>query len=300
MIADPTSRRFRLAVAAVALASAYALGASPRAQSPGLPLDAAAAAATSPLRLYVLDGGIMKQRDGVAYGLSLEQLPPRDLSDYAVLIVHPRGTLLWETGLNVSVNHTLPGATLAPGSPRPGDRVDRPLVDQLIAIGHPPAGITYLALSHSHWDHTGNVGEFLRSTWLVQKAERDLMFGGNPLRNREDFAGLEHSKTQVLEGDHDVFGDGSVRLLFTPGHTPGHQALLVTLPTTGGVLLSGDLYHFPEELTVRPAPTGRNAAQIAASMAKVQALIASTGAQLWIQHDARGYAKLRHAPAYYD
>jgi N-acyl homoserine lactone hydrolase len=279
-------------VLAIALASALLAGAVPRAQS--------STGAASSIRMYVIDGGIMKARDGVPYGLSLEQLPPRDLANYCVLVVHPRGTLLWDTGLNASVNDTPPGSQSTPGAPRAGDRVDRPLTAQLEAIGHPPASITHLALSHSHWDHTGNVRSFLGSTWLVQKAERDLMFGERPLSNRADFAGLENSRTEVLEGDHDVFGDGSVRLLSTPGHTPGHQALLVRLPKTGSVLLSGDLYHFPEELTIRPTPTGRNAAQIVASMAKVQALMAKTGAALWIQHDILGYAQLRRAPAFYD
>ena len=284
--------RLRAAAAlAAALLAAVLTSTAPRAQS---------TAAAPAIRLYVLDGGVMKERDGVPYGLSLEQLPPRDLADLCVLVVHPRGTLLWDTGLNPSVNDTPPGTKPAPGAPRAGDRVDRPLAAQLTAIGHPPASITYLALSHSHWDHTGNVRDFLATTWLAQKAERDVMFAERPLGNRADFAGLEQSKTQLLDGDHDVFGDGSVRLILTPGHSPGHQALYVRLPKTGSVVLSGDLYHFPEELTLRPKPAGRNADQIAASMAKLQALIAETGAQLWIQHDIRGYTRLKHAPAYYD
>ena len=89
-------------------------------------------------------------------------------------------------------------------------------------------------------------------------------------------------------------------LLFTPGHTPGHQSLFVNLPKTGAVILSGDLYHFAEELTLKPASRGSNAEQIAASMVRIQALVAKTGAQLWIQHDSPGYAKLRKSPAYYD
>jgi N-acyl homoserine lactone hydrolase len=253
------------------------------------------------LRIYVLDCGTMKDRDGVPYGLSREQLAPRDLSDLCALIVHPRGTLLWETGLNEAVNRIAPGTPAAAvGGPRPGDHVDRLLTKQLAEIGYAPSDITYLALSHSHWDHTGNVGSFLGSTWLVQKAERDVMFAEKPLSNQSDFDGLRKSKTEVLEGDHDVFGDGTVMLLFTPGHTPGHQSLLVNLPRTGPVILSGDLYHFSEELTLKPAPRGRNAEQIAASMAKVQAVMAKTGAQLWIQHDVLGYAKLKKSPAYYD
>ena len=253
------------------------------------------------MRLYVLDGGVMKERDGVPYGLSREQMAPRDLSDFGVLIVHPRGILLWETGLNEAVNSIPAGAAgAAVGGPRPGDKVEKTLKRQLADAGYQPADVTYLAMSHAHWDHTGNVRDFLASTWLVQRAERDVMFGSTPLSNHADFAGLKDGRTRLLDGDHDVFGDGTVMLLSTPGHTAGHQALLVRLPKTGPVMLSGDLYHFPEELTLRPAPRGRNAEQIAASMKKVQEWLARTGAQLWIQHDIRGYAMLKKSPAYYD
>ena len=88
--------------------------------------------------------------------------------------------------------------------------------------------------------------------------------------------------------------------MLTPGHTPGHQVLFVQLPKTGPVILSGDLYHFPEELTLTPAATGRNAELTAASRAKVQQLVASAGAQLWIQHDMQQYQQLKKAPDYYD
>ncbi len=258
------------------------------------------AQAPAGLRLHVFDCGVLEKRDGVPYGLSLEQLPPRDLSNLCALVAHPRGTLLWETGLHSSVNGTAPGGDTRPGRPRAGDRVDRPLVQQLEAAGYRPADITFLAMSHAHWDHTGNVREFLAATWLVQRPEREAMFGTPAPPNRADFEALAQSRTQVLDGDHDVFGDGSVRLLFTPGHTAGHQALLVRLPMTGAVLLSGDLYHFPEELTMEPVATGRNAEQVKASKARVQSLIRETGAQLWIQHDVRGFAGLKKAPAFYD
>src|ERR1700742_2319137 len=113
--------------------------------------------AVTALRLYVLDCGTLKLRDGVPYGLSHEQMKPRDLSDLCALVVHPRGTLLWETGLNESVNAIPAGAPAAAvGGPRPGDRVEKPLTKQLAELGYMPADITYLALSHSHWDHTGN------------------------------------------------------------------------------------------------------------------------------------------------
>jgi len=283
----------RLLVAVAITSGIVALPQAPQAQT--------RPAAPAALRLYVLDCGTMKERDGVPYGLSHEQMAPRDLSDPCALIVHPRGTLLWETGLNESVNSIPPGAPAnVVGGPRPGDRVEKPLVKQLAELGYAPADINYLALSHSHWDHTGNASAFSGSTWLVQKLERDLMFAEKPLSNQSDFEALRTSKTELLDGDRDVFGDGRVMLLFTPGHTPGHQALLVNLPKTGAVIFSGDLYHFSEEITLKPTPRGRNAEQTAASMAKIQALVAKTGAQLWIQHDSPSIAKLKKSPAYYE
>jgi N-acyl homoserine lactone hydrolase len=253
------------------------------------------------LRLYVIDCGTMKLRDGVPYGLSHEQMAPRDLSDPCALVIHPRGTLLWETGLNEAVNAIPPGAPAAAvGGPRPGDHVGTPLKQQLAAIGYAPEDITYLALSHSHWDHTGNASAFAASTWLVQRAEHDLMFAEKPLSNQKDFELLRTSRTKLLDGDFDVFGDGSVMLISTPGHTPGHQSLLVKLPKTGTVILSGDLYHFSEELTLKPEPRGRNAEQTKASMARIQALAAQSHGQIWIQHDSPSVARLKKSPAFYD
>jgi glyoxylase-like metal-dependent hydrolase (beta-lactamase superfamily II) len=257
------------------------------------------AGAAPPIRLYVFDCGRLKDRDGVAYGLTREQVPPRDLSDSCALVVHPRGTLLWETGLHESVNTTA-AADARPGRPRAGDRVEKTLRSQLQQVGYSANDISFVAISHAHWDHTGNLRDYLESTWLIQRAERDTIVGAAPLPNQADFAGLERIKTEILEGDRDVFGDGTVTLLFAPGHTPGHQVLFVRLPRTGPVILSGDLYHFQEELTLKAAPAGRNAEQVTASKARIQQLIVKTGAQLWIQHDIHHDAKLRKAPEFYE
>jgi glyoxylase-like metal-dependent hydrolase (beta-lactamase superfamily II) len=286
---------FAALVAALVAALAFGWSAAPHGQS-------SAAASPPALRLYVLDCGTLKDRDRVPYGILLEQMPPRDLADTCALLVHPRGTLLWETGVRESVNQSAPpNESFRPGGRRLGDRLARTLKSQLDALGYGPDDITYLALSHTHWDHTGNARDYLRSTWLAQKLERDAMFGGSTRApNAADFAGLENAPTRVIDGDDDVFGDGVVRLILTPGHTPGHQVLFVRLPKTGPVILSGDLYHFPEELTLKPAETGRNAELTAASRAKIQQLMASTGARLWIQHDMQQYLQLKKAPDHYD
>ncbi len=108
--------------------------------------------------------------------------------------------------------------------------------------------ITYLAISHSHWDHVGNANDYAGSTWLARKAEYDFMFrsDANPVALK-NYDKLAHGNIKFIDGDYDVFGDGSVVLLYTPGHSPGHQSLYLKLAHTGGVVISGDLYHYTAE-----------------------------------------------------
>ena len=248
------------------------------------------------LRLYVFDCATLKDRDPGTYGLTREQVGSVNMSDPCFLVVHPRGTLLWDTGLNDDV-YTRPE-----GGGARHDKIDKSLKSQLAEIGYRPSDITYLAISHLHADHSGNANDYAGSTWIAQKAERDFMFGGNLPATvvPREYMALKDSKTILIEGDHDVFGDGSVTLIFTPGHTPGHQSLLVKLPKTGPVVLTGDLYHFPAERTRHTFPIADRQEQTAASRAKLEALIQKTGAQLWIQHDIIGNAKLKRSPTYYD
>jgi N-acyl homoserine lactone hydrolase len=249
------------------------------------------------MRMYVFDCATLNDRDPAGYGLTREQVASVDMSDPCFLIVHPKGLLLWETGLNDAVYDRPEGG----GAKH--DKIDKSLRSQLAAIGYGPANITYLAMSHWHGDHSGNANEYAGSTWIVQKAERDFMFGdkiaANPAAKPDEFKELRNVKTIIIDGDYDVFGDASVMLISTPGHTPGHQCLLVRLPKTGPVLLSGDLYHFPGEREFHTVPRGNNA-DIVASRAKIEALIKTIGAQLWIQHDIIGNRKLKKSPQYYE
>jgi N-acyl homoserine lactone hydrolase len=240
--------------------------------------------------LYVLDCGTLAGRNLRTYGLPDER---RDMSVACALVVDGTRTLLWETGL---------GDRFAGGreTPRdPGWRVGQTLRSQLSAIGIEPASITFLAISHSHADHMGNGNEYATSTWLVQEAERDFAF-----RQGQDTApyhALADARTTLLHGDHDVFGDGVAALLSTPGHTPGHQSLLMKLPNTGTILLTGDLYHYPEERAAKTFPGFESDREkTAASRARVEDLVERTHAQVWIEHDVRGYARLRMAPEYYN
>ena len=275
------------------------------------PLSGQSTSAPKPpqaVRLYILDGGTLES-DPARYRLTKEEVSAPQLSVVAALIVHPKGTLMWDTG------------AIADDSWAPAGRpVQRRLVlnnsqerrvtlrttmkAQLAAIGYTPDAITYLALSHYHWDHTANANQFVKSTWLARKIERDAMLPETAPEPPQPstFADLKNGKTVVIqEDDHDVFGDGTVVLKLAKGHTPGHQVLYVKLAKTGGVVLSGDLYHYPEERTLNRLPTFEfNVDQTRESRAAIEAFLKKTGAQLWIQHDFTAMAKIKKAPAFYE
>jgi glyoxylase-like metal-dependent hydrolase (beta-lactamase superfamily II) len=252
------------------------------------------------VRLYVFDCGVLKRGEPTAYGLTRAQVGSTDFSDPCYLIVHPRGTLLWDVGI-------IPDDQIKPGGievqAANGTNVaSKTLRSQLAAIGYRPRDITYLGVSHGHADHVANANDYAGATLLLQKAEWNLMFGAEAqkLPLFAVYGALESSKTILLEGDHDVFGDGTVVIKSTPGHTPGHQSLFVKLAKTGPVLLTGDLYHYAAERRLKTVPARDNKEQTIASRASIDALLRSTGAQLWIQHDIVTNATLKHAPLYYD
>ena len=258
------------------------------------------ARAPKSLRLYVFDGGSLNIPDTSPYRLKKEDLATTYMSVACFLVVHPKGTLMWDAGA-VPDSAFKPGGS--PGAIRYATAM-KPLGTQLAEVGYTPADITYLALSHFHWDHVGNANLFAGSTWLVTQAERDVMFSDPPSPRTEpqNYSALKNSKTVILtKSEYDVFGDGTVIIMAAPGHSPGHQVLFLKLAKTGPVMLSGDLYHYPEERKLNLIPTTEfNADQTVASRAAVEAFLKKTGAQLWIQHDLNGNAKLRKAPGFYE
>jgi N-acyl homoserine lactone hydrolase len=256
------------------------------------------------LRLYVLDCGKITPASVENYSLKPSEMANTEMITPCFLIVHPRGTMIWDTG-------EIPDSAFQNGvSPQKLNAytVDRPLLPQLAAIGYTPADITYLALSHYHGDHVANASLFAGSTWIVQKGDRDPILAprpaGQPSRvpDPKFFEGLAESKTILLNGgDHDVFGDGTAVIKSTPGHTPGHQSLFLKLANTGNVLLSGDLYHYPEEITYKKVPANDpDREQTAKSREKIEEFVNQNHAQLWIQHDYTAGSKRKIAPAFYD
>ena len=139
---------------------------------------------------------------------------------------------------------------------------------------------------------------------LVQRPEHEAMFApqadGSPAE-AELYANLRDAETILLDGDHDVFGDGRVRILSAPGHTQGHQVLFLDLAETGPLVLSGDLYHFRLSREDRRVPTFNfDEAKTLASMEKIEVFVAETGATFWIEHDLALFETLDKAPAYYE
>lgn len=232
-----------------------------------------------------------------------------EMSVACFLIAHPKGTLVWDTGAVPDTEWTPSGIPtthhiVLPDSQQRDVTVIKSLKGQLSELGYSPSAISYLALSHYHYDHTANANEFAGATWLVRQVERDAMFAEQaPGTTRPStYSALRKSKTIVLKTDeYDVFGDGTVIVKSAPGHTPGHQVLYLKLAKTGGVVLSGDLYHYPEERKLDRVPTfDFNEDQTRSSRVMIEAFLRKTGAQLRIQHDIIGNAKLKKSPNFYD
>jgi glyoxylase-like metal-dependent hydrolase (beta-lactamase superfamily II) len=287
----------RIAIGALALAAGLAAQAQ----------NAAPTAVRSP-RLYVLDGGVLAS-DPARYRLTAAEVQSVPLSVAAYLIVHPRGVLLWDAGAVPDGERVAGGVgadqhlVLADGAER-NVTLGEPLLKQLAAAGYKPSDVTHLAFSHYHWDHTANANAFAGSLWLARKVERDFMFADKATGTIRPatYEALRNARTQIITADeHDVFGDGTVIMKLAPGHTPGHQVLYVKLANTGGVVLSGDLYHYPEERALGRLPTFEvSEEQTRAARADVEKFLERTGAKLWIQHDLVAHRKLKKAPEYYD
>jgi len=252
------------------------------------------------LRLYVFDCGTLDMPDPGRYNFKREELATNLMSDACFLIVHPQGTLMWDTGVVPDGDFKADGTPVKIGYAT----ATKPLLPQLAAVGYTPRDITYVAFSHFHYDHVANGNAFARSTWLVRQKERDIMFAEPPSDRTvpANYAALKNSKTVIVEDDeYDVFGDGSVIMKSAPGHSPDHQVLLLKLEKTGPVLLSGDLWHYPEERKFDRYPTTEfDVEQTKKSRAAIEEYLKKTGAQLWIQHDYIANQKLKKAPEFYE
>src|SRR3954464_4919031 len=214
-------------------------------------------------KLYVLNCGEGTAGDISRWTPGLNEGKTMDFVDSCYLVKHAKGWFLWDTGIADAVA-AMPNG-LAPADPKAVTwRRPKTLAAQLEQLGLKPGDVKMMAVSHTHPDHIGNVEMFPQAMLYVQKAEYDWPGANNAPRFKP-----EHPVTK-LEGDKDIFGDGSVTIIATPGHTPGHQSLLVKLPKTGALLLSGDAVHFKSNWDNRAVPDiNFNKPETAASMQRI-------------------------------
>jgi len=251
-------------------------------------------------RMYVFDCGEAHIPDISPWSPGVNVGKPAVFSDNCYLIVHGNDLMLWDSGYPDLIA-ALPGGMVGPRSTA---IVKKTLAAQMAELGIKPEQVTRIAFSHTHMDHVGNANMFASATLYIQQAEYDAAFGTEAAKFgfvATNYDKLRANPTVKLNGDYDVFGDKSVLILSTPGHTPGHQSLLVRLPKTGVVVLSGDAAHFQENFDNRRVPAFNfNKEQTMQSMDKLARVVAVEHAQLWINHDRAQSAGIPHSPQFVD
>jgi glyoxylase-like metal-dependent hydrolase (beta-lactamase superfamily II) len=265
-------------------------------------LSACGGGSDASLRLYALDCGNIEVLQLSVFQPGLGPDVVKNLAVSCYLVAHPtKGTFLFDTGVGDA--YVGKGKTLIQGFAN--FSAQKSLADQLTAIGYPPDSISYIAMSHLHLDHTGNSKLFPKATHLIQNEEFAAGFeSADPVWLLGDVSlttSLRNNPVHKLQGDFDVFGDGSVVIKRTVGHTPGHQSVLVRLPHSGNIVLSGDVTHYTDNWVNHVVP-GFNYDQAASlqSILDVERLLIAENAVLWIGHDLEQNAHIRHAPAFYD
>ena len=273
--------------------------------------NTAGSSSEASLKMYVLDCGTIEISDIGVFSSAGDYDGQSDVfTDTCFLIRHPEGDLLWDLGL----------PTALVGGPPQEDGVftvsmDTTISNQLIEIGLGPEDIEYVSISHQHFDHIGQIDQVQDSIWLVHEDEYNSMFppeenGETDSEPYEDettegtdaglgnpYAGFETLERELFSGEKDVFGDGSVIIFPTPGHTPGHTSLQVELANTGTVLLTGDLYHRIESRQLERVPSFNSSEPMTReSMGTFEARAQRLGAKVIIQHEPNDIDPLPKAP----
>jgi N-acyl homoserine lactone hydrolase len=275
----------------------------------------AVASAESPqgMRLYVFSSGwLTLDKSGLQTGATGKITVPVAF----FLIKHPKGNVLFDTGNNdkIITDPTYWGPFIA--SLDPGRAPDVAIDAQLNKVGIKPSDINYVILGHMHLDHAGNVGKFPTATVVYQRDEIVNAFWPKPGYGccyiSADFAGLrndvgqnEVSRQKVIElnGDLDLFGDGSIYIHRAVSHTPGSQMVVVRLPTTGPVVLTSDVCYLMENLQKDLLPSvalAYNPAGMLDAYSWIKHLMSAEGADVIFAHDAETFKKHKQAPEYYE
>jgi N-acyl homoserine lactone hydrolase len=257
----------------------------------------------SGLRVHVLCGGYLE------LGLAL-MLPGRDpearwtVPVPAFLVTHPRGRLLFDTGMHAASIADPIGRLGEARAKRFGVRstAGDDVVSQLALLGLRPDDVTYVANSHFHFDHCGGNEFFPHATFLVQRRElesaRDpaMLAAKKYAPSAPDF---DHPLAyQPVDGEHDVFGDGTVVLIPTYGHTPGHQSLRIRAGRDPDLVLAADACYTRENMDRDLIPgVVWDEAEMTRSLRQLRALRDRHGARLVYGHDPAQWGELPRAPA---
>jgi N-acyl homoserine lactone hydrolase len=256
--------------------------------------------AASVERMYVISCGENHTNDISRWTPGVNVGKPGQFSNHCYLIKHAQGWMLWDTG-NPDRLAALPNGLTNPAGTITAF-MKKPLVESLKEVGVAPADIKHFAMSHSHGDHSGNANLFAGATLYMQSAEYRAVFGPEPQKYGvipANFEKLRASPAMIIDGDYDVFGDGSVTIKSAPGHTPGHQVLVVRLPTRGPVMLSGDMVHLRYSWDNRVVPSFNfDVEQSGRTIDAMKAYAKQAGAELWINHDMEQSRSIPKAPAF--
>jgi N-acyl homoserine lactone hydrolase len=243
------------------------------------------------LKVFVLDGGYMIAHLSYYTQDASYDAQKKTFDNPVFIIEHNKGRLIWDVGLADSL------------ADRSKEEIDsseyflrKKLIDQINAMGLTPDSIDYLAVSHTHFDHSGNANYFKNSTWIVD--ERELAWAWRDEATTKDYDSLRTSKKITFKNSHDVFGDQSVIIHSMPGHTPGHMCLQIELKNET-IFLTGDLYHFNEQRQFKRVPKFNTDVQMTLrSMTKFENLVNQKNARVIIQHESTQYAQLPVYPSY--
>lgn len=279
----------KLILAAAAAASALTAGALNAETAPTAPAD---------LEMWRLACGDIHLADGAIFSdTHLYDGQPKSLTGSCYLIRHGQDYMLWDAGLPT----TLIGAPTSDHGVSLS--LERSIIEQIRQLGIDPKAVSKVAVSHYHFDHTGQLPDFPNATllisekdWAVASSQKEGIPYFTPSLFKPWF-GRNAGAVKTIAKDEDVFGDGSVLIKATPGHTPGHTVLLVRLPETGDVLLTGDLYHFEAQVTNHGVPQyNYNRDQTLASMARFDQTARNLNARVVIQHDPLHIGRLPAFP----
>ena len=259
------------------------------------------------MKLYFFEAGILKSfKQYFTLGLGIGE--PFDVPVPFLLIDHPKGIVMFDTGNALEIVSNKEehwGDILAAYDPVMTE--DQWCVNAIQKVGYKPADVKYVILSHLHLDHAGGVGHFPNAKYIVQRDELHYAYVPDSFMKgayiRKDFD--KPVDWWILEGWRDdrldLFGDGKIIIYFTPGHTPGHQSILVNLRNSGPMFFAADSCYTAENIDNDVLPgLAWNPSEVVKTVQRMKNLREFYGAQIVTGHDPEAWKGVKQAPEYYD